>query len=123
MRLTHSDVFRCSMETLFDTHSEGGGAVFFMVTYQQHGREFHDKLATQQPHLNRELRGNYRRVARGEYALYLPFTLPDVLDLKELPVKAIVPALFAPFVNDNTVLALLKMIVPPFQTNPLMEFV
>jgi iron(III) transport system substrate-binding protein len=70
-----------------------------MVTYQQLGREYHEKLALQQPHMNRELRGNYRRVARGEYALYLPFTLPDILDLKDLPVKAIVPAEGCPYVR------------------------
>ena len=82
-----------------DMRALGGGAVFFMVTYQQLGRGFHDRLALQQPHMNRELRGNYRRVARGEYALYLPFTLPDVLDLKDLPVKAIVPAEGCPYVR------------------------
>jgi len=82
-----------------DMRALGGGAVFFMVTHQQLGREFHDKLALQQPHMNRELRGNYRRVARGEYPLYLPFTLPDILDLKELPVKAIVPVEGCPYVR------------------------
>jgi len=82
-----------------DMRALGGGAVFFMVTYQQLGREFHEKLALQQPHMNRELRGNYRRVARGEYPLYLPFTLPDVLDLKDLPVKAIVPTEGCPYVR------------------------
>jgi iron(III) transport system substrate-binding protein len=82
-----------------DMRALGGGAVFFMVTYQQLGREFHDRLALQQPHMNRELRGNYRRVARGEYPLYLPFTLPDGLDLKDLPVKAIVPAEGCPYVR------------------------
>ena len=69
----------------------GGGAVFFMVTYQNFGQRFHEKLAEQQPHMNRELRGNYPRIARGEYPLYIPFTLPDILELKGLPVKAIMP--------------------------------
>ena len=41
--------------------------------------------------MNRELRGNYPRIARGEYPVYIPFTLPDILDLKGLPVKAIMP--------------------------------
>jgi iron(III) transport system substrate-binding protein len=82
-----------------DMRALGGGAVFFMVMHQKFGREFHDKLAAQQPHMNRELRGNYRRVARGEYPLYLPFTLPDLLDLKGLPVKAIQPAEGVPYVR------------------------
>ena len=70
-----------------DMRALGGGAVFFMVTTQTFGRGFHEKLAEQKPHMNRELRGNYRRIARGEYPLYIPFTLPDILDLKGLPVK------------------------------------
>ena len=82
-----------------DTRALGGGAVFFMVMHQKFGREFHDKLAAQQPHMNRELRGNYRRIARGEYPLYLPFTLPDVLEVKGLPVKAIIPSEGVPYVR------------------------
>src|SRR5262249_6432874 len=64
-----------------DMRALGGGAVFFMVMTQRFGKEFHDKLAEQQPHMNRELRGNYPRIARGEYPLYLPLTLPDILEL------------------------------------------
>jgi iron(III) transport system substrate-binding protein len=70
-----------------------------MVTTQHFGKEFNDKLAEQQPHMNRDLRGNYPRVARGEYPLYLPFTLPDILELKGLPVKAIKPVEGAPYVR------------------------
>jgi iron(III) transport system substrate-binding protein len=82
-----------------DMRALGGGAVFFMVAHQKLGRDFHDKLALQHPHMNRELRGNYRRIARGEYPLYLPFTLPDILDLKGLPVKHIIPTEGAPYVR------------------------
>lgn len=81
-----------------DMRALGGGAVFFMVTYQTFGRDFHHKLAEQKPHMNRELRGNHRRVARGEYPVYIPFTLGDILDLKGLPVKSIVPTEGAPYV-------------------------
>ena len=81
-----------------DMRALGGGAVFFMVMHQTFGRAFHDKLAEQRPHMNRELRGNERRVARGEYPLYIPFTLGDILDLKGLPLKSIVPAEGAPYV-------------------------
>lgn len=81
-----------------DMRALGGGAVFFMVTYQTFGRGFHDKLAEQKPHMNRELRGNHRRVARGEYPIYIPFTIGDILDLKGLPVKSIIPTEGAPYV-------------------------
>jgi iron(III) transport system substrate-binding protein len=82
-----------------DMRALGGGAVFFMVTTQKFGKEYHEKLAAQQPHMNRELRGNYPRVARGEYPVYSPFTLPDSLDLKGLPVKAILPEEGSPYVR------------------------
>ena len=42
------------------------------------------KLAEQQPHMNQDLRGNYPRIARGEYPVYAPFTPPDILDLEML---------------------------------------
>ena len=88
-----------------DMRALGGGAVFFMVTVQKYGKEFQDKLAAQQLHMNRELRGNYPRVARGEYPLYIPFTLPDILELKGLPVKAILPTEGCPYVRfDGTIL-------------------
>jgi iron(III) transport system substrate-binding protein len=38
-------------------------------------------------------------VARGEYAIYIPFTVPDIVDLKGLPVKAIVPTEGSPYVR------------------------
>jgi len=82
-----------------DMRALGGGAVFFMVTTQKFGKEYHDKLAAQGPHMNRELRGNYPRIARGEYPVYSPFTLPDSLDLKGLPVKAILPSEGLPYVR------------------------
>jgi iron(III) transport system substrate-binding protein len=82
-----------------DMRALGGGAVFFMVTTQKFGKEYHEKLAEQRPHMNRELRGNYPRIARGEYPVYAPFTLPDSLDLKGLPVKAILPEEGSPYVR------------------------
>jgi iron(III) transport system substrate-binding protein len=82
-----------------DVRALGGGAVFFMVTTQKFGKEFHDRLAEQQPHMNRELRGNYPRIARGEYPVYVPYTLPDILELKGLPVKAILPDEGCPYVR------------------------
>jgi iron(III) transport system substrate-binding protein len=82
-----------------DMRALGGGAVFFMVTTQKFGKDYHDKLAGQLLHMNRELRGNYPRIARGEYPVYTPFTLPDSLDLKGLPVKAIQPEEGSPYVR------------------------
>ena len=87
-----------------DMRALGGGAVFFMVTAQKFGKGYHESLAAQQPHMNRDLRGNYPRIARGEYPVYAPFTLPDSLDLKGLPVKAIRPEEGSPYVRfDGTI--------------------
>jgi iron(III) transport system substrate-binding protein len=103
-----------------DVRALGGGAVFFMVTHRAFGREYHDRLAEQQPHMNRELRGNYRRVARGEYPLYLPFTLPDILELKGLPVKAVFAAEGAPYVRFDG--AIFKGAPRPHAARLLLDF-
>jgi iron(III) transport system substrate-binding protein len=88
-----------------DVRALGGGAVFFMVTHRTFGREYHERLAAQRPHFNRELRGNYRRVARGEYPLFVPFNLAEILDVKGLPLKALPMAEGAPYVRfDGTIL-------------------
>jgi iron(III) transport system substrate-binding protein len=103
-----------------DMRALGGGAVFFMVTTQKFGKEFHDKLAEQQPHMNRELRGNYPRVARGEYPIYVPFTLPDSLELKGLPVKAILPDEGSPYVRFDG--AIFKGAPHPHAARLLLDF-
>jgi iron(III) transport system substrate-binding protein len=48
-------------------------------------------MAEQSLHLTRDYREAARRVARGEYPLYLPYILSDIINLKGLPVKALVP--------------------------------
>jgi iron(III) transport system substrate-binding protein len=86
-----------------DMRALGGGAVFFFVTYEHLGREFHEALARQ---FSRALPENQRRVARGEFAIYLPMVLSESLRLKGLPVRAIVPEEGAPYVLFN--LSLMK---------------
>lgn len=82
-----------------DYRALGGGAVFFMVMYDAFGREFHDKLAAQKPVFSRDLANSERRVARGEFPLYIPFSLQDLNNLKGLPVKPIVPAEGRPYIR------------------------
>ncbi len=81
-----------------DFRALGGGSVFFMVAQLKFGRPYHEALAAQQLRFSRELRNNERRLARGEFSLYIPMLLPNVLDLQGLPVKAIVPSEGAPYV-------------------------
>jgi iron(III) transport system substrate-binding protein len=82
-----------------DYRALGGGAVFFMVMYDAFGKEFHDKLAAQKPVFSRDIANSERRVARGEFPLYIPFSLQDYNNLKGLPVKPIVPAEGRPYVR------------------------
>jgi iron(III) transport system substrate-binding protein len=89
-----------------DMRALGGGAVFFFVTYEHLGRDFHEALARQQLAFSRALPENQRRVARGEFAIYLPMVLSESLRLKGLPVRAIMPAEGAPYVLFN--LSLMK---------------
>jgi iron(III) transport system substrate-binding protein len=88
-----------------DYRALGGGAVFFVVMQNTFGREFHEKLAAQKPSFSRDIANSERRTARGEFPLYLPFSLQDLNNLKGLPVKAIVPAEGRPYVRfDLTML-------------------
>jgi len=74
-----------------DFRAPGGGSTFFQVTYAAFGREYHDKMVTQNIAFTHDQREAERRVARGEYAMYLPFLLNYLPSLKGLPVKAVVP--------------------------------
>ena len=88
-----------------DYRALGGGAVFFVVMQNTFGRDYHEKLAAQKPVFSRDILNSERRVARGEYPIYLPFNLQNLNNLKGLPVKALVPAEGRPFVRfDLTVL-------------------
>ena len=82
-----------------DMRALGGGSVFFMVMHDTFGREFHDRLAQQNVVFSRNLRDDERRIARGEYPLYIPQLLPYYTELKGLPVNFVVPQEGRPFVR------------------------
>jgi iron(III) transport system substrate-binding protein len=82
-----------------DYRALGGGAVFFVVMHATFGKEFHDKLAAQKPVFSRDIANSERRVARGEFPIYLPFSLQNTNNLKGLPIKPIVPAEGRPYVR------------------------
>ncbi|MBV8193508.1 MAG: extracellular solute-binding protein [Alphaproteobacteria bacterium] len=103
-----------------DYRALGGGAVFFVVTYDAFGKEFHEKLAAQKPVFSRDIANSERRVARGEYPIYIPFSLQDYNQLKGLPIKPIVPAEGRPYVRFD--LAMLKEAPHPNAARLLMNF-
>jgi iron(III) transport system substrate-binding protein len=103
-----------------DYRALGGGAVFFVVMHDTFGKEFLEKLATQKPVFSRDIQNSERRVARGEYPLYLPFSLQDTNTLKGLPIKPIVPIEGRPYVRFD--LAMLKNAPRPNAARLFMNF-
>src|SRR5262245_27225563 len=75
-----------------DTRAIGGGYLWFFASYQKLGESFHEKMAAQDIKMTRDQRESQRRTARGEFAIYIPFILPDILSLKGLPVKMVIPS-------------------------------
>ena len=72
-----------------DLRAAGAGNVFFEATLNAFGREFHEKLAANKPVFSRNFPESERRVARGEYALYIPFNVSEYTSLRGLPIKAV----------------------------------
>jgi iron(III) transport system substrate-binding protein len=82
-----------------DYRAIGGGYNAFVAWHDKIGVEFLKGLAEQKPSFTRNQREAERRVARGEYPIYIPFLFSNYKALKGLPVKAIVPAEGSPFVQ------------------------
>jgi iron(III) transport system substrate-binding protein len=87
-----------------DLRALGGGAVLFSVLQDRFGREYHEKLALQGLHFGRDIAANERRVAQGEYALYIPEGLGGIPPLKGLPVNFLSPREGLPYVSYNLAL-------------------
>jgi iron(III) transport system substrate-binding protein len=85
-----------------DVHPVGSGSLFFQATYGKLGRDFHEKLAAQDPSFTRDPRGSQRRVARGEYPIFLPSSLAAMKELEGLPLKTVVPSEGAVYVLYQT---------------------
>lgn len=81
-----------------DMRPLGSGGTMFVVLQKTFGREFNEKLALNEPVFSRDLRNDARRVARGEYPIYIPQMFAFANDLQELPVKVIVPEEGVPYV-------------------------
>ena len=91
---------------LMDPRAGSSGYVFFDVMNEKFGRGFHEALAAMKPEITTEHNVAQRRTARGEYALYLPLTISDYVNLKGMPVKAVMPEEGAPYITTG--MALLK---------------
>jgi iron(III) transport system substrate-binding protein len=81
-----------------DFRAAGAGNVWFEATYNAFGCSFHEKMAAQKPVFSRNFPDSERRVARGEYPIYLPFNVSEYASLRGLPIKALVPSEGAAYV-------------------------
>lgn len=103
-----------------DFRALGGGGVLFSVLEDHFGQDFHKKLAQQDLKFSREIPANERRVARGEYPLYIPDSLTAAPTLKGLPVKFLAPKEGLPYIGYD--LALLKNAPHPNAARVLMNY-
>jgi iron(III) transport system substrate-binding protein len=89
-----------------DMRPLGSGNTMFAILEHQMGDQFNEKLAGQKPVFSRDMRNDARRVARGEYPIYVPQIFAFTSDLKGLPVKVVIPKEGAPYAEMD--LAVLK---------------
>jgi ABC-type Fe3+ transport system substrate-binding protein len=80
-----------------DMRPLGSGNTMFAILQNKMGAAFNEQLAEQKPVLSRDMRNDARRVARGEYPIYVPQVFAFASDLKGLPVKVIIPKEGAPY--------------------------
>ena len=89
-----------------DMRPLGSGNTLFAILQKNMDSDFNEKLAGQKPVFSRDMRNDARRVARGEYPIYITQIFAFASDLKGLPVKVVVPKEGAPFAQMD--MALLK---------------
>ncbi len=89
-----------------DMRPLGSGNSMFSVLQRTLGMDYNQKLAEQGPVFSRDMRNDARRVARGEYPVYIPQIFAFASDLKGLPVKVVIPKEGAPYATMES--AILK---------------
>lgn len=89
-----------------DMRPLGSGNTMFAILEHRMGGSFNEKLAEQKPVFSRDMRNDARRVARGEYPIYVPQIFAFTSDLKGLPVKVVIPKEGAPYAEMD--LAVMK---------------
>ncbi len=89
-----------------DMRPLGSGNTLFAILQKTMGAEFNEKLAEQKPVFSRDMRNDARRIARGEYPVYITQVFALASDLKGLPVKVVIPREGAPYAQMD--MAMLK---------------
>lgn len=80
-----------------DMRAVGSGQTVFAVLWNTYGADFLQKLKGQDMGIGRDLQEDSRRVARGEYPIFINQIIAFASPLKGLPVKVIVPEDGCPF--------------------------
>ena len=80
-----------------DMRAAGSGQTVFAVLYKNYGQDFLEKLKAQEMGVGRDLQENSRRVARGEYAIFINQIIAFASPLKGLPAKVAVMEDGCPF--------------------------
>ena len=75
----------------------GTGQTLFAVFHKVYGKGFLEKLREQNIVTDRDLRMGPRRVARGEYAVFLTQQIALASDLEGLPIKVVMPSDGCPY--------------------------
>ncbi len=75
-----------------DMAATGAAATWFGVMQDAFGTEFHEAFARQNLTFSRQIQDNPRRVARGEFAIYVPLILTFMANNEGLPLKPVIPA-------------------------------
>ena len=103
-----------------DPRALGGGSVSFFVLHDKLGKAYHEKMAANQLVFSRDLRASERRVARGEYAVWIPMSTGSYPPLKGLPVKLLHPVEGYPYITYEV--AMLKNAPRPNAARLFMDF-
>ena len=103
-----------------DPRAAGSGNSAFRVLYEVFGREFHERLAAQELVLSRDVLITGQRIARGEYPIYIPYSMQGILTLPGLPVRASIPNEGAPITSIS--LAMVKDAPHPNAARLFMDF-
>ena len=82
-----------------DPRAAGGGGAFFQAVSILHTDDFHMRLARNAPTFTRDPGAAERRVARGEYAIWLPAMIASMQGLQGLPVRFLAPEAAVPSIR------------------------
>jgi ABC-type Fe3+ transport system substrate-binding protein len=84
-----------------DMRAVGSGQTVFAVLYKTYGEGFLQQLQGQNMTIGRDLQENTRRIARGEFPLFINQIIAFASAIKGLPAKVIVPEDGCPYTQIN----------------------